>query len=322
MRQALDAAATDPQITSIPDFTVLLETQDGRRFTHSHGNSTATTVYESASTSKWVTATVIMDAVDQGAIALASTAHDLIPFWTEQTVTLEHLLSFTSGYSNDPLGCINLPNANFTNCVETIYNNNPTPAAAGTEFDYASGHLQVAGLMTINALGLSSWAQVFAAFSTRTGLLPTSTYDLPSASNPRLAGGMHWTGEEYLGLLRALSRGTVLTAQSRAALFASHRGAAVVAGSPTLLEPPNGLGEDWAYGLGNWLECRSTAFDCAEGVRNSSPGAYGGYPFIDFEHGYFGMVARQGELGTYPEGILLFRQIQDDADRWATATCP
>jgi hypothetical protein len=151
-------------------------------------------------------------------------------------------------------------------------------------------------------------------------LFATSVYDLPSANNPRLAGGMHWTAEEYLAFLRALVGGQLLTAASRAELFANQRGNATVAYSPTL-----DLGEDWAYGLGNWLECPTAtvanSFNCGSGHRNSSPGAYGAYPFIDFDDEYFGIVARQGGLGTYPEGVYLFRSVQALVSLWAKGIC-
>jgi CubicO group peptidase (beta-lactamase class C family) len=322
MRATLDAAATDASITTVADFTVLLEAADGRRFSHSHGTSTATTRYESASTSKWVTAAVVLELVDRGTLALDTKAHDKIAFWQETTVTLRDLLSFTSGFSDEPL-CINGPNIDFRTCVQAIYDNNATTAApAGTEFHYASTHLQVAGLMAMNASGVASWTAVFDAWRARKQLFATGAYDLPSATNPRLAGGMHWTGEEYLAFLRALYHGTLLSATSTAAMLANQRGSASVTYSPTI---PGALGEDWAYGLGNWLECPTAktvgSFNCGAGHRNSSPGAYGAYPFIDFDHEYFGIIARQGGLGTYPEGVRLFRTIETDAAIWADRRC-
>lgn len=60
-------------------------------------------------------------------------------------------------------------------------------------------------------------------------------------------------------------------------------------------------------------------FDCGAGHRNSSPGAYGAYPFIDFDHHYFGILARQGKLGTFREGDQLFGVIAADVTRWADA---
>jgi len=313
-----------------PNFTVLLAAGDGRTFTYSSGNSTPTTRYESASTSKWVTAATILEAIEQsnGMLTLDTTASSVLtPYWTEQSVTLRHLLAFTSGFSQEPPapplgGCVNHPNAVFADCVQRIYELNTAPPAPGTVYYYSSAHMQVAGLMTIRSMNKTSWTEVFNDFKTRTGVFPTSEYDLPSATNPRLAGGMHWTGAEYLNFLGRLYNGTLLSMQARAELFGSQRGNAVVQASPTLLQPPNGLGQDWAYGLGNWLECNSPNFNCPEGVRNSSPGAYGSYPFIDWQHGYYGIVARAGMLGNYPEGIAIFRAVQDLVDRWATRSCP
>lgn len=318
--QGLDVAVVDPGVSSIPDVTLLLETMDGRRFSHSHGVSSATTSYESASTSKLVTAVVVLDAVDHGFLTLESKARDLLPFWTESQVTLRHLLSFTSGFSDEPL-CIDLGIADFAACAETIFTKNvATAPPPGSQFAYSSAHMQIAGLMTMRAKSLGSWSAVFDDFKARTGLFATSAYDLPSANNPRLAGGMHWTAEEYLAFLRALVAGKLLSPAARGELFADQRGEAAVVKAPT-----SEIAEDWSYGLGNWLECPTAktagSFDCGAGHRNSSPGAYGAYPFVDFDSGYFGILARQGGLRTYPEGVKLFRAVEPLVREWAAGNC-
>jgi CubicO group peptidase (beta-lactamase class C family) len=318
----LEAGLAKPDVAASQDVTVLLETSSGRRFTYSHGASSATTVYESASTSKLVTAAVIVDLVDQGMLTLDDKASDRIDFWTDNTVTLRQLLAFTSGYSDEPL-CLNLANASFEACVEKIFTSNePTHATPGTQFYYSGNHLQVAGLMAMKATGTTSWTSIFDAWKARTGLFPTAAYDLPSATNPRLAGGMHWSGEEYLAFLRALDHGSILTSASRTALFANQRGAATVGASPAFEQ----IHEDWAYGFGNWLECptatQADSYNCGEGHRNSSAGAYGAYPFIDFDHDYFGIVAQQGPQGTGFKGVLLLREAQSEIEAWAALDCP
>jgi CubicO group peptidase (beta-lactamase class C family) len=318
MSDALDAAVGDPSITKEPNLTVALETALGHRFVYSHGDSSLEKSYESASTSKWVAASVILDLVDRGLLQLSDEPSAYLPFWQAHGVTLAHLLSFTSGYSKEP-PCLNLPNADFANCVERAYDQNvdiaPPP---GSAFDYSSVHLQIAGLMAVRAAGAAGFAEIFTAWQARTGLFPSGAFDLPSPSNPRLAGGMHWTGQEYLAFLRAIYDGKLLKPKTREAMLSSQRGAAKVAGSPVL----EALGQDWAYGFGNWLECPTAlgpdSFDCGAGHRNSSPGAYGAYPFIDFDRQYFGILARQGELGTFRDGDALFSVIAADAARWAT----
>jgi CubicO group peptidase (beta-lactamase class C family) len=322
MADALTRAAADPSVTEEPSFTLALETASGHRFVYSHGGSSLEASYESASTSKWVAAAVVLDLVDQGKLSLLADPADYLPFWEKRGVTLSQLLSFTSGFSKEPL-CLNLPKGNFADCVQRAYEDNVGVAPApGTTFDYSSVHLQVAGLMAVRAAGVSSFAELFAAWQDKTGLFPSGAFDLPSATNPRLAGGMHWTGAEYLDFLRALYDGKLLEPETRRAMLDSQRGEAKVVGSPAL----DALGQDWAYGFGNWLECPTAlgpdTFDCGAGHRNSSPGAYGAYPFIDWDERYLGILARQGQLGTFRDGDSLFQVVAGDAARWASACEP
>lgn len=318
MVDRLAQAALDPSVTQEPSFTLALETASGHRFVYSHGDSALEKSYESASTSKWVAAAVILDLVDRGTLALSDEPADYLPFWEARGVTLAHLLSFTSGFSKEPL-CLNLPKASFADCVQKAYEENVDLAPApGAVFDYSSVHLQVAGLMAVRAADAAGFGELFTAWQQRTGLFPSGAFDLPSAENPRLAGGMHWTGAEYLEFLRALHDGELLEPATRSAMLESQRGAAKVVGSPAL----EALGQDWAYGFGNWLECPTAlgpdTFDCGSGHRNSSPGAYGAYPFIDWDQRYFGILARQGQLGTFRDGDSLFQVVDAEAARWAS----
>ena len=323
MTSILDVAATDEGITSTTDFILLLESGDGRKFNYSHGQSRRTTPYESASTSKLPTAVIILTLVDQGYLSLSSKPADLISFWTgESSVTLRHLLSFTSGF-NAEATCVHMPNADFKGCVQKIYEQQiGSQASPGTTFHYANSHLQIAGLMAVNAAG-RGWREIFAEFQAQTGLFTHSAYDLPSSTNPRLAGGMHWTADDYQAFLHALywnkrpkDNRPLLNQESYDMLFSNQRGIATVSYSPIW----QSIQEDWSYGLGNWIECQTAkttnSFNCPN-HRVSCPGSYGAYPFIDFNNSYFGIVARQGNLATEEEGIHLFRTIQECAERWA-----
>ena len=178
--------------------------------------------------------------------------------------------------------------------------------------------------MAVKARGvpIDTWQDLFTEFKVQTGLFPTATYDLPSASNPRLAGGMHWTGEEYLDFLKALKNGTLLPTTMNEFL-ADHTPSPTVSivASPIALAPPNGLGENWHYGLGHWIECQVSAispFTCSSNTaRLSSPGAYGAYPFWDRSRNYTGIVARQGTIGTFPNGIAIERAVRPTIEQWA-----
>lgn len=302
------------------DFSLLLQRSDGRRYHYNRGAMSPDSRLESASTSKLVTAVIILRLVEQGYLKLSDRPQDWIAGWPIgagdplYNMTLAQLLSFTSGLSSEPL-CLNLAGFNFAACVHNIGNSNAgNTRLPGSEFYYASTHLQVAGLMAMRARGLGSWAEVFSEFQQQTGLFQPGAYDLPSSGNPRLAGGMHWSGSEYLAFLDALQAGRLLNGTSMQELLRDRTGTKTsIAYSPAR----EALGEDWHYGYGFWHECASSTFNCQVAARISSPGAYGAYPFWDRNNGFFGILARQGALGSFRNGIATYRAVQPQIDAWA-----
>ncbi len=127
-------------------------------------------------------------------------------------MTLRDLMSFTSGFTEEA-NCLNRGDSDFTACVLTMASDNiGNGYVPGKTYFYSGVHLQVAGLMAIKARNLalgiitSTWQNFFNDFKSATGLFANSQYDLPSATNPRLAGGMHWIGNDYIAFLKKLSR--------------------------------------------------------------------------------------------------------------------
>ncbi len=316
MREILGASASEY------DFSYEIERADGRKFTFNYGASTPETIYESASTSKMVTGLVILRLVQKGVLKLEDRPQMYLPEWPVTAssplynMTLEHLLSFRSGLIAEPR-CVNQGSAVFEECVVAIANLNlGNGEIPGNEFNYSGTHMQVAGLMAIRASGKNSWTEVFEEFKSETGMFPTGVYDLPSASNPRLAGGMHWNGAEYLSFLRALKAGKLLSQEMMALYLVDRTASPVTIGNSPANE---GIGEEWHYGLGYWHECKSEVFNCESAKRISSPGAYGAYPFWDREHGYIGMLSIQTGLGGFRYGTAtLERLVTVEANAWAT----
>lgn len=301
------------------DFSFAAERSDGRRFEYERASSTLQTSYESASTSKLVTAVIILRLVEQGYLALTDNPQDHVTTWpitnTDPlyTMTLSQLLSFTSGLESEP-ACLNSGAASFTVCVNNVGTTNAgNGVTPGTRFYYGGTHLQVAGMMAIKARNLATWQDVFSEFKIQTGLFSTASYDLPSANNPRLAGGMHWTAEEYLDFLKALKAGQLLNSASMNLLLTDYTTTATVAYSPAM----TGLNEDWHYGYGLWHECENATYNCTAATRISSPGAYGAYPYWDRSHNYIAIVARKGTLGTYTNGIMIERSVRTQVEAWA-----
>lgn len=308
----LDTLETDA------DFTLAIKSYDGRFLTHSRGSSTLDTVYESASTSKMVSAVVILNEVKKGNLSLDDVPQKYIGFWptsgNRALIKLHDLLSFTSGLEDGLL----LWGSDFDDAVSRISDNNDEDRLSGEKFYYGSAHLQVAGLMAINASTKTTWNELFDAFKTETGLFNTALYDLPNSTNPRLAGGMHWKATEYLAFLEKLYKKEILTPELINAMMSDQRALALTENSPVI----DGINEDWHYGFGVWVESASNPFDATKVTgRVSSPGLYGAYPFIDYKYKYYGILARQGGNSTFTKGYELFKSVAPKLENWATSTC-
>lgn len=320
------------------DFSLKVESEDGRVFEFNRGSASMTTTYESASTSKWISATVILSYLESAEnlsspkpLTLASRPQDFITSnWPIQStdplykMTLRDLLSFTSGLTKDDK-CVDRKDSDFETCVLTLVannlNNGITP---GKVYFYSSSHLQVAGLMAIKARNIaksvtnSTWQSLFSDFKLKTGLFNNSTYDLPSDTNPRLAGGMHWTGNDYVEFLKKFSKFQVLSSTYTQMQLSDQIGDAVIGASPA----NKGTGEDWHYGFGLWVECHSEIFNCANSLDVfSSAGAYGAYPFLSTKHKFYGLIARQGAPGTGFLGYLTYAAVSEKMTKWATKDC-
>lgn len=315
------------QAESEVPFSFSVERQDGRRYTFNRVGSTLQTSYESKSASKLVSAVIVLRLVEQGHLALSDQPQAYIADWPIGSnnslfgMTLTQLLSFTSGLTEDP-PCLGAGGSGFEDCVITIAEDNANNGnVPGQEFFYASSHLQVAGLMAVEARGVASWQAIFSEFKAQTGLFPASSYDSPSSANPSLAGGMHFTGQDYLAFLKALKEGSLLTPAFMSQLLADHTASIPMnlPNSPIFsgIGGGPGLGEDWHYGFGLWHECQSATFNCVAGARVSSPGALGTYPFWDRGKGYTGIVVRAGAFGTTITGINIERSVRSTVEQWA-----
>ncbi|MGD9210863.1 MAG: serine hydrolase [Desulfobacteraceae bacterium] len=301
------------------DFTLFLETEDGHAFTFNRGDSTLFTSYLSASTSKWVFASIILRLVDQEILSLTDRPQDHIPNWEIPEsdplyeMTLYELLSLTSGLSIDN-ECVNHANSDFENCIRDIAKINiENGDVPGVKFDYNHNHFQVAALMAIKAAGVDTWQDIYENFKAETGLFADSAYDYPSLNNPRMAAGMHWQASDYIDFIRAFQFGNLLTDKSKSQMLMDYIRTSAIVNSPIV----DSLNEEWHYGLGIWLECPQENFNCQTIYYYSSPGIYGAYPFMNTQYNFFGIVARMGNIDTIAQGKAVYDAVSDLAEQWA-----
>jgi CubicO group peptidase (beta-lactamase class C family) len=306
IRQAVHAAAiaADAGLSL-----VVYDATDAKVLEVSHGAFTPDTRVAVASASKLIAGLVIFDVIRAGQLGLGSTTGAVLG-WTgpNAAITLEHLLSFTSGLPPEA-PCTFNPLTTLEDCVATLEALTPL-AAPGTRFDYGSTHLQIAGRMAEVATG-KTWAELFSStLRVPLGLSQeVAWFTFPrqgvGSRNPLLAGGLRASMNEYAPMLKlAFHRGTLgpVTVGTPALFDAQAREPfrVVIGGSPV-----ERLGYPFRYGLTSWLECATPETGCQV---LSSPGAFGFTPWYDREAGYVAILGMEVEraANTEGEGVVNF----------------
>lgn len=292
-------AAIRAEIADFPvsDMVFILGDAGGRILTIEKGVFRTSDPFRIASASKWVTGYSVYSLVEAGALDLSDRPQAYLPFWASdpadprRDVTLEQLLSFTSGfdYAPEDPGCTNDPFTTIAACAED-YHDRGLLSPPGTRFVYGDAHMQIAAAMVEGRLG-ESWQTFFAAdIAPRFGFTAVTDYDRPSRSNPRVAAGITSTVDDYEKFLRAMLTGEGLS--DPAAFRRSRTEGVMFASRVNALDE---LGLEWAYGLGFWIECDEPGFppQCAEEPVLSSPGGFGTTPWIDLGSEYYAMIAME-----------------------------
>lgn len=308
-------AAIQAAIDSAPvaNIYVMIGTRSGVIYRYQKGNFPSTAAYPIASATKMLSGTTILRLVEAGRMSLSDHPQTYLSYWTNDPadprsrVTLQQLLSFTSGFnpSETDRGCISVANTTIAACAREFYERG-LDTAPGTAFSYGPAHLQIAGAMAEAATGQSFPTLFRQQIADPVGMSSKSAYTIPSTSNPRLSGGGESTVEDYGAFLSALLGGRVLTDLDT---YAADR----TAGLPVLNEPEaTEIAGEWHYGLASWHECDDVPFSsrCASARLISSPGAFGWTPWIDFDRGYWALVAMYVPVGGSQQGVDLEQKLQ------------
>lgn len=298
------------------DFAVSVGVAHGKEkkelFLHEHGAMTMHTKVGTASTSKWPMAMAMTGAVNDGTIrSLDALVHEYVPWWTKDgkdirsSVTLRHLLSFTSGFGSGMPGqegpsntsCLeNASYPNFDECARIIYENVGGPGGRnmsgvpGKTYSYNSYHLQLAAAMVMHASGLGIHGVLHRYLFKAYNMTETSC----DGSNPQLAVCLLTTGRDYANFLSGVLGHHPL---SRELVHESERDY-----TPFMSEWYTLYGD---YAFGHFLGCFDSVAgftrECKQAKVHSDPGAFGFYPMIDRQYSYYmELVAFEHTNITYP----------------------
>jgi len=276
---------------------LLCGAQGHELFRGASGDLDASTPVPMASATKWVSAIILMQAVEAGHVTLDAPIHAYLPDaragWRD--MSLRQMFSHTSGAPRTH-ALRHAPDAGVADVAVALMRQAPDrPPGAG--FAYGGASMQIGAYAVERASG-ASWRELFErGVGRRLNLSSGTRYGHPvwydpdfEITTPNVAAGMWSTGEDYLRIVSALAFPTdatrLLSDDSMAEIESDYSSTL-----PQVFRPSGVLGE-WSYGLGLWCE-RRTGARCS---AVSSAGAYGSYPWIDRESGHYGVLVTLGEL--------------------------
>jgi serine-type D-Ala-D-Ala carboxypeptidase/endopeptidase len=307
------AVKAELNAAGVADLALIVGTPGGGiRLRYEKGNFKLTDPHLVASASKMMAGLTILKMVEDGQMSLADNPQKYLTYWTtspadlRSRVTLGQLLGFTSGFNQAETAadCINNPDTTLQACAQVYYVQGIT-TVPGTAFVYGNGHLQIAGAMAEVAGGKPFNRLFREKVGDQLGLSATSGIYYPSANNPRVAGGGASTGEDYAKMIGEVMAGRLLTNLTN---FKADQ----TAGVSFLFRPP--AVADWHYAAASWRECDLTVFTpgCTNTFTISSPGKFGWTPWLDFDAGYYAVLAMQGPVDqdSSPVSVTIEQRLQ------------
>lgn len=286
---------------TVSNMAIVIGNEAGTLFSYEKGTFSVDDVVNIASATKLITGLGVWSLVEDGQLSESSQPQNYIGFWTSDPadgrseITVSQLMSFTSGFNNPPTGGGCQGNSDFilSECVMESYQDG-LDTVPGEAFSYGPEHMQIAGLMVRGATGtdLKTIIQQNVLDPSNAGNDIFFLEEL--GDNPRYSGGMNSSAAAYAKVLTALLAGDLVVNFDQFLLDRT-------AGTELAFTLPaiENTEVDWRYGFGFWKECDQVPYssECDVSPIISSPGAFGFLPWVDFETGYWAIIAMREPVG-------------------------
>jgi len=291
-------------VDTIPlDGCVLLLIKDGQViYEKAFGNYSLNTVVPIASATKWVSAILLMDLVDDGLLSLDDKVSDWISYYNDlpdkKDITVRQLFSHTSGLPNRALWLnFQWPGWDLERCAKEI-SKLKMEEPPGTMFRYGGISMQLAGRI-VELAANDTWIHLYEERISGPLGITTLIWDekYPDTKNPRIAGGITAISVyDYSKLLQmmlndGLYNGVrIIKPETVQQMLSDQTFGVPVAKSPyTRYNDHPHLG----YGIGVWVDSKNID---DEVVEMSSTGAWGFHPWIDFNRNMTGVFLVDSRL--------------------------
>jgi CubicO group peptidase (beta-lactamase class C family) len=272
-----------------------------------------------ASSSKWLSAALVMTFVDDRKLNLDDTVGKYLPIMTANGKgnikiwqCLSHLTGIKSGTLKESLDAMKDLNS-MDEAIDKIARQ-PMEGEPGKTFHYSNVGLQIAAAV-IEKISGKNFETLFAEKIAKRCDMKNTDFGKGKVALP--AGGAFSTAEDYMNFLvmilhdgkyngkQVVSKSSVIKMEQNYAKEAKVIYSPAEAGS-------------WGYGFGQWvMDLTPTLSTSGEGARSgavTSPGLFGSFPWVDNEKQYAGFLfcfnlKSQGRNERYKE----LKQLVDDA---------
>lgn len=275
---------------------------------------TAKTQAPIASCSKWLTAALVMNFVDQGKLDLDDPVSKYIPSFNKYMkgyVTIRHCLSHTTGIEKEKGGAGKLlERRKYENLEEEAnaiaakeISNNP-----GKEFFYGNYGLNIAARVC-EIVGKKTFDRLIQERITRPLRMRATSFTNDNGNAPHPSGGARSTAADYMNfLIMILNKGvfegkTILSEKAIAEMQKVQ-----MADLPVKYAPK--AAEGFEYGLGEWIQEKNES-----GIATvvSSPGLFGTWPYVDNCRKYAAIIFVKTILGEQKKDIVLqFKELVEE----------
>jgi CubicO group peptidase (beta-lactamase class C family) len=283
------------------------------------GEFTAKTQAPIASSSKWLTAALVMSFVDQGKLSLDDKVSKYIPLFAKYSkgyITIRDCLSHMTGIEADPniLKKI-MEHRSFSTLEEEVIDfasKKEIQTNPGLEFRYSNIGLNIAGRI-VEIVGRRGFEQLMQERITRPLLMRNTSFSSFEAVNP--SGGALSTANDYMNfLVMILNKGEfngkrVLSEKSINEMHTIRTNSSIIKLAPKIAEGFN-------YGLGEWIQDTD---ENGKATVVSCPGLFGTWPMVDICRGYACIVFTNGLLKDTQRG--LYKDIKSVIDSQIASTC-
>jgi CubicO group peptidase (beta-lactamase class C family) len=301
------------------DLVMLVWKGDSLIYKKEMGDFNAKTLAPIASCSKWLTAALVMQFVDEGKLSLDDKVGRWLPEFDrygKSYITIRHCLSHMTGISDEgkPVKKI-IQRRQFGSLEEEVnsFAAKKIRVNAGEDFWYGNIGLNIAGRV-LEVISRKKFDQLIKQKLFNPLAMRRTTFTTIDASAINPSGGARSNAEEYMRFLAMLlnkgkSNGKqILSEASVEELFRIHTKASDIKYAPKSAAGLN-------YALGSWVIEENDG----KSIALASPGLFGTWPMIDRCRGYASLVLVKSLLGE--ERAEIHGELKTAIDEQLPSTC-